>query len=69
VALAHAFDHGGVAYLTSDAGQHHVGNPFLFAEKALQALAREASEAVVDQAASVGPARVASHLGERGVAA
>jgi hypothetical protein len=53
VALAHAFDHGGVAYLTSDAGQYHVGDPFLFAEKALQALSREASAAVVGEAASV----------------
>jgi hypothetical protein len=69
VALAHAFDHGGVAYLTSDAGQHHVGNPFLFAENALQALSREASATVVGQAASVVPARVAAHLGETAAAA
>jgi hypothetical protein len=69
VALARALDHGGVAYLTSDAGQDGVGNPFLFAEKALEALSRAASEAVVGQAASVGPARVAAHLGEMGAAA
>jgi hypothetical protein len=68
-ALARTLDHGGVAYLTSDAGQHHVGNPFVFTEKALGALSRVASPAVIRQAATVNPARVAAHLQETGAAA
>lgn len=67
--LANVLDQGGMAYLTSDAGQHQVGNPFIFAEKALGALARTASRAIIFQAATLNPARVAAHLGETGAAA
>jgi hypothetical protein len=64
--LERVFDLGGLAYLTSDAGQLEVGNPFAFAEEALGALGKESSTAIVELAARANPAQVAAHLGEKG---
>lgn len=62
-ALSRTIELGGLAYLTSDAGQVKVGNPFAFAREALESLATAASVTVVSEAAGANPARIAAHLG------
>jgi hypothetical protein len=68
-ALARALELGGLTYLTSDAGQAGIGNPFAFAAEALEVLAKAASVTVVSEVARTNPARVAAHLGQTAEAA
>lgn len=50
-------DAGSLVYLTSDAGQAHVGNPFEFSSRVLSELASRRSETFVAELAVSNPAR------------
>jgi hypothetical protein len=68
-ALVHALDIGALAYLTSDAGQVAVGDPFDFSAGALSALERATSENLVYQVGIANPAQIVAHLDQTWVAA
>jgi hypothetical protein len=67
-ALCDAVELGGTVYLTSDAGQHAVGNPFDFAARKLTELERLTSTSIVREVARTGPAALAGFLTEPGAA-
>jgi len=49
-------ERGCFVYLTSDAGQAHVGNPFEFSSRMLEGLARQVGDDLVDELADKNPA-------------
>jgi hypothetical protein len=65
-ALCGALELGGTVYLTSDAGQRAVGNPFDFAEAKLIELERSTSTSIVREAARTGPSVLAEFLADSG---
>jgi hypothetical protein len=67
-ALCDALELGGIVYLTTDAGQHAVGNPFDFAAAKLIELERSTSTGIVREAARTGPSALAGFLADPGAA-